>query len=149
LNQYKPSSLSQIRAEAGSQASKGGTRDAHGLGRDKDGLVAKRGNARDFLTPTTHLLRVLVFDVRIGAGHDADRCSLGLGSETCRVCLRLSFDARALGDGFGSCDGGVCFRIGFRVAGFGLDAGDGEDTLLHLDLVAVFPIDISSLNLGL
>jgi hypothetical protein len=102
-------SLSQIRAEAGRQASKGGIRDAHGLGRDKNGLVAKRGNARDFLTPTTHLLRVLVFDLRIGAGLDADRCRLGLGGETCRVCLRLGFDARAFGDGFGSRDGGVCF----------------------------------------
>jgi hypothetical protein len=28
------------------------------------------------------------------------------------------------------------------VAGFGLDAGDGGDTFLLLDLVAVVPIDI-------
>ena len=31
---------------------------------------------------------------------------------------------------------------GTYVAGLGLDAGDGEDTFLLLDLVAVFPIDI-------
>lgn len=33
-------------------------------------------------------------------------------------------------------------RTSTYVAGLGLDAGDGEDTLLLLDLVAVFPIDI-------
>ena len=33
-------------------------------------------------------------------------------------------------------------RAGTYVAGLGLDAGDREDTLLLLDLVAVLPINI-------
>ena len=36
-------------------------------------------------------------------------------------------------------------RAGTYVAGLGFDAGDREDTLLLLDLVAVFPIDILGL----
>jgi len=79
-----------------------------------------------------------------------------------RLCL--GFDAGTLRNGLGRCDNGVRFcvslrlrrkdavrlvqsgevvpRAGTYVAGFGLDAGDREDTLLLLDLVAVFPIDI-------
>jgi hypothetical protein len=82
------------------------------------------------------------------------------------VRTRRGFDAGALGRGLGSCDDGICFCVGLGlkgkkicgqlmliawclerrkgtyVAGLGFDAGDCEDTLFLLDLVAVFPIDI-------
>jgi hypothetical protein len=106
--EYKPSSLSQICADASHQASKGGTSDAHGLSQDKDSLVAKRSNTQDFLMPTTHLLHILIFDIRIGVGHDVDCCHLSLGGKTCCVCFCLGFDTCALGNGFGSYDDGVC-----------------------------------------
>ena len=76
--------------------------------------------------------------------------------------MRLSLDAGAFGSGLGGRDDGVRFCVGLRlerkarlgsvdlivrgsvtyVPGLGLDAGNGEDTLLLLDLVAVFPIDV-------
>ncbi len=76
---------------------------------------------------------------------------------------RLGFDAGALRDGLGRRDDGVRFCVGLGprkdrvgslvgvrlcpeggtyVAGLCFDAGNGEDTLLLLDLVAIFPIDI-------
>jgi hypothetical protein len=104
--------LSQIRANTSCQAREGGSHNAHCLGRDEDSLVPKRGDARNLLAAAAHLLRELVFDVRVGPRLDTDRFRLGLGGEPRRVCLCLGFDARALGDGFGGCDDGVCFCVG-------------------------------------
>jgi hypothetical protein len=104
--------LSQIRADTNCQARKGGSHDAHRLSRDKDSLVPERSNARNLLAAAAHLLRELVFDVRVGPRFDADCFRLGLGGEPRRVCLCLGFDAGALGDGFGGCDDGVCFCVG-------------------------------------
>jgi hypothetical protein len=107
--------LSQIRADTSRHSSESGSRDAHRLGRDKHSLIAERGNARDLLAPAAHLLRVLVFDALLGARLDADRFRLRGGSESRRVCVRLGFDACALGNGFGGCNGGIRFCVGFRL----------------------------------
>jgi hypothetical protein len=96
--------LSQIGSHTGRHPSEGRYRDAHGLGRHKDGLVPERRHARDLLPPPAHFLRERIPDVRVGARLDADRFRLRLGCEMRRVRLGLGFDAGALGGGFGGCD---------------------------------------------
>ena len=109
--------LSHIGTDTSRHASEGRRRDAHSVSRHKDGLVPKCRHAHDFQPLPGHLLRERIPDVPVRIRLDADCPRFCLGGESRRVRTRLSFDAGALGGGFGRCDDGVRFCVGLGLKG--------------------------------
>ena len=107
--------MSQVHPYARSHPSKHGRRDAHSLRGYENCLIPKRGDARDLLSTTAHLLRKRVHDLRVRERLDANRRRLRLRREFRRVRARLRFEPRALRNGFRCRDGRVRLGVGLRL----------------------------------